>query len=141
MKIIKFYIFVAVAVFVAGCNPWEDIRNNLDERNKNIYEILAENPDLSAFVKVLETTGFDKKLSADMNYTVFAPTNAALPNLNFADTAALTALVKNHISEKIAYTDKTGSFDISSILMLNDKYVSIVNNLVSGIPVSKWNVA
>lgn len=141
MKNTKFYIFLMAVIFIAGCNPWEDIRNSLNERNKNLYEILAENPDLSTFVKALETTGYAQKLSADMNYTVFAPTNAALTNLNFADTAALTALVKNHISEKIAYADKTGSFNISSILMLNDKYVSIVNNLVSGIPVSKWNVA
>lgn len=141
MKILKNYIFIAVVIMFAGCNPWDDIRNSMDERNKNLFEILAENPDLSTFVKVLETTGFDQKLSADMSYTVFAPVNAALANLSFSDTLALNNLVKNHISEKIAYSDNTGMFDINRILMLNDKYVSIVKNLISGISVSKWNIA
>ena len=141
MKIIKCYMFIAVAILVAGCNPWEEVRKNLGDRNKNLFENLAENPELSTFVKVIETTGYAEKLSADMNYTVFAPTNAALSTLNFSDSAALTALIKNHISEKIAYTDKAGSFDINRILMLNEKYVTIIDNLVSGIPLRKWNIA
>ena len=141
MKIIKYYIFVAVVIVLAGCNPWEDVRNTVDERNKNLFEILTENPDLSTFVKALETTGYAEKLSADMSFTVFAPTNAALANLNLNDNEALTALVESHISEKIAYTDKTGVFNIDRILMLNDKYVNIINNLVSGVTVSKWNIA
>ena len=58
MKIIKYYIFVAVVIVLAGCNPWEDVRNTVDERNKNLFEILTENPDLSTFVKALETTGY-----------------------------------------------------------------------------------
>lgn len=140
MKIIRYFIFVSAVALFAGCNPWEDVKSNLDERNKNLFEILSENPDLSTFVKVLETTGYDQKLSADMSFTVFAPANTALTNINFSDTVALNALVKNHISEKIAYTDKTGMFDINRILMLNEKYVTIVKNLVSGISVSKWNI-
>lgn len=141
MKSIKYSIFVAVMILFIGCNPWEDVRNLNDERNKNLYEILAENPDLSTFVKVLKTTGYDSQLSAEMSYTVFAPANTALANLNFSDTAKLAALVKNHISEKIAYTGKTGDFDISRILMLNGKNISIIKNLISGVAVSKWNIA
>ena len=141
MKIIKYFIFVAVVVLFAACNPWEEVRNSIDERDKNLFEIVAENPDLSTFVKVLETTGYAEKLGAEMSYTLFAPTNAALANLNFSDTAKLTAFVKSHISEKIAYTDKTGAFNINRILMLNGKYITVVNNLVSGIAVSKWNIA
>ncbi len=141
MKIIKYFIFVAFVTAFAGCDPWADINNIQDERNKNLLEILVEKPDLSTFVKVLENTGFAEKLSADMSYTVFAPNNTALANINLNDTAALTALVKNHISENIAYTDKTGKFAINRILMLNGKLATVINNLVSGIPVSKWNIA
>jgi hypothetical protein len=141
MKTIKYSIFVAAIIFFIGCNPWEDIRNSNDERNKNLFENLVENPDLSTFVKVLKTTGYDSILSAEMSYTVFAPTNAALMNVNFNDTAELKVLVKNHISEKIAYTSKTGNFEINRILMLNGKNVSVIKNLISGVALSKWNIA
>jgi uncharacterized surface protein with fasciclin (FAS1) repeats len=141
MEIIRYFIIVAFIAAFAGCDPWADINNLQDERNKNLFEILVQNPDLSTFVTALEKTGYTEKLSADMSFTVFAPTNAALSNINLNDTAALMALVKNHISEKIVYSDKTGIFAIDRILMLNGKYATTINNLVSGIPVSKWNIA
>lgn len=141
MKRIKYIIFAAVAFVLAGCDAWEDVKNVQGDRDKNLYELLSSNPDVSTFVKVLETTGYAEKLAADMTYTVFAPQNSALAGLNMNDTAALAAWVKNYISEKIAYTDKTGTFGINRIMMLNDKYVSVINNLVSGVAVSKWNLA
>lgn len=141
MKRIKYFIFAAVAYVLAGCDAWEDVRNVDGDRNKNLYELLGSNPDVSIFVKVLETTGYADKLTADMNYTVFAPNNNALASLNLNDTAALRTWVKNYISQKIVYTNKDGAFGIDRILMLNDKYVAINNNLVSGVPVSKWNIS
>jgi len=127
---------------LAGCNAWEEVKN-LDgsNRSKNLYELLAANPDVSTFVKALELTGYAGKLSADMNYTVFAPDNSALANLDLTDTELLTGWIQNYISEKIAYTNAEGIFDIHSIQMLNGKQVSINGNLVSGAPVSKWNIA
>lgn len=141
MKIIQYFILVAFVAAFAGCDPWSDINNVPDERNKNLIEILSANPDFSTFVIALEKTGYAEKLGAAMSFTVFAPTNNALAGINLNDTAALTALVRNHISEDIAYTDKTGTFAIERILMLNGKYATINNNLISGVPVSKWNIA
>lgn len=141
MKNIKYFIFVSVVVLFAGCSQWEDVRNSIDERNKNLFEVLSGNPELSTFVKAIEATGYDEKLSADMSYTVFAPTNSALSNINLNDTAALSAFIQNHISEKIAYSDQNGAFDINNILMLNGKNIAIVRDLISGISVSKWNLA
>ena len=114
MKSIKYSIFVAVMILFIGCNPWEDVRNLNDERNKNLYEILAENPDLSTFVKVLKTTGYDTKLSADMSYTVFAPTNAAfeaLPPGTVEDLLKpenkekLTTILQYHVYVGVINTD------------------------------------
>jgi hypothetical protein len=142
MKKIISLILVVAAVTLAGCDAWEDVKKlDSGDRSKTLIELLAANPDLSTFVQVLKTTGYAEKLGADMNYTVFAPGNSALVNLNLTDTQALTAWVKNYISEKIAYTDNQGAFDINSILMLNKKYVSITDNLVSGVRVNTWNIA
>jgi uncharacterized surface protein with fasciclin (FAS1) repeats len=141
MKNIRYFILVMFVAAFAGCDPWADINNIQDERNKTLLEILVDNPDFSTFVKALENAGYAEKLGSDMSYTVFAPTNDALSGINLSDTAALKVLVQNHISENIAYADITGAFAINRILMLNGKYTTINNNLVSGIPVSQWNIA
>lgn len=141
MKNIKYFIFAVVAVVLVSCDAWENVKNMEGDRSKNLLEQLTANPELSTFVKVLETTGYAEKLSTDMNFTVFAPSNASLTSLNLTDTVALTAWVKNYISEKIVYTDEVGKFDINRILMLNGKYVTINGKLISGTPVSKWNIA
>lgn len=136
-------ILALVVAALASCNAWEDVKkNDSGDRSKNLFELLTANSDVSVFVQALQATGYDKKLSADMNYTIFAPNNTSLANLTLpTDSMALTKWVQNYISEKIAYTDNQGRFGIDSILMLNEKQVAIDSNLVSGVPVIKWNLA
>jgi len=142
MKVIKYLIVAIAVVTFAGCDAWNDVKNiDVGERNKNLYELLAANPDVSTFVKALDATGYAEKLSAEMNYTVFAPSNSAIVNLNLTDTQALTEWVQNFISEQIVYANAEGAFDIGNILMLNGKYVSTNGNRVSGVPVSQWNIS
>lgn len=141
MKNIKYYIFALGILILSGCDAWEGVRNIGGDRNSSLFEILSADPEVSSFVKILQTTGYDEKLGSDMAFTVFAPTNAALPALNYTDTVALTALVKNYISEKILYSDNTGAFDVDSVQMLNGKVVKINGKLISGSAVSKWNIA
>ena len=141
MKNIK-YLIIAVAVTLISCDAWEDAKKiDGSNRSKNLYELLLANSDVSTFVKVLDATGYDEKLAADMNYTVFAPSNSALAGLDLNNTEKLKEWILNYVSEKIAYTDKSGIFDIKQIQMLNTKYVSVNNNLVSGAKVSEWNIA
>jgi uncharacterized surface protein with fasciclin (FAS1) repeats len=142
MKYIKYLIIAVATVALAACDAWEEAKNlESSDRNRNLYELLSANPDLSTFVKVLDATGYAGKLSEDMNYTVFAPDNSVLAGLDLTHTDTLTQWVQNYISEEIAYTNAEGAFNIGSILMLNGKYMSINNNLVSGVPVGKWNIA
>jgi len=142
MRTIKYIIIAVTVAALTGCDSWKDIKSLDDgDRSKNLYELLAANPDVSTFVKALDATGYAEKLSADMSYTVFAPSNGALTGLDMNDKQALTDWVQNYISEKIAYSNADGVFDINSILMLNGKYVSLSGNRIDGIPVSKWNIA
>lgn len=143
MKNIKYLVLAVIVATLASCDAWEDVKKlDIGDRSKNLYELLAANSDVSTFVQVLETTGYAQKLSASQNYTVFVPNNSALAGIVLpTDTQTLTKWVQNYISEDIAYADKLGRFDISRILMLNDKYVAIYSNLISGSAVSKWNVS
>jgi uncharacterized surface protein with fasciclin (FAS1) repeats len=143
MKNVKCILLAVVVATFAGCDAWDDVKKlDSGDRSKNLYELLTENPDASIFTKALQTTGFDKKLAENKDYTVFVPSNSALSGVSLpTDTATLTQWVKNYISEAIVYTNSQGKFGIDRLLMLNDKYVGIDSNLVSGALVTKWNVA
>ncbi len=74
---------------------------------QNIAEVAAGNPDLSTLVAALQAAGLDQTLTADGQYTVFAPTNeafaAALEKLGvtqeqlLADKDMLTKVLTYHV--------------------------------------------
>lgn len=137
MKNIK-YILISLVIFITSCDTWEAIN---EERTKNLYEQLTAIPEVSSFVKVLQVTGYSEKLSSEMNYTVFAPTNDALTGLNMNDTTALKTWVMNYLSEKIIYSNNSGEFETNKIQLTNGKYITVNAQKVSGANVSKWNIA
>ena len=137
MKNIK-YILISLVIFITSCDTWEALN---EERTKNVYEQLLTIPEASSFVKVLQITGYSEKLSSEMNYTVFAPTNEAIAGLNLTDTATLKTWVKNYLSEKITYSNNAGEFATSRLQLINGKYITLSAKKVSGASISKWNVA
>lgn len=135
-------ILALTAFTLAGCDAWEDVNQfESGDRSKPLSALVAANPDLSTFAQVLDITGYADDLSSDVSYTVFAPSNSALATIDLADTAALRVMVQNHLSYKLVYADKEGNFVASKMQMLSQKLVSMVNNLVSGVQVSRWNIA
>jgi uncharacterized surface protein with fasciclin (FAS1) repeats len=137
MKNIK-YILISLVIFITSCDTWEALN---EERTKNVYEQLLTIPEASSFVKVLQITGYSEKLSSEMNYTVFAPTNEAIAGLNLTDTATLKTWVKNYLSEKITYSNNAGEFATSRLQLINGKYITLSAKKVSGASINKWNVA
>ncbi|GAA5079801.1 fasciclin domain-containing protein [Roseibacterium beibuensis] len=73
--------------------------------SQTIVELAAATPDLSTLVTAVQAAGLVDTLSADGNFTVFAPTNRAFEHLPhgvldslLADTAALTDVLTYHVS-------------------------------------------
>jgi len=135
-------ILALTAFALAGCDAWEDVNQfESGDRSKPLSALVAANPDLSTFAQVLTITGYADDLSADVSYTVFAPTNSALASLDLADTAALRVMVQNHLSHTLVYADKEGAFVSGNLHMLSKKLVLLLDHLVSGVQVSRWNIA
>jgi uncharacterized surface protein with fasciclin (FAS1) repeats len=64
----------------------------LPEPNMSLVEVASGNPDLSALVSALQSTGLDITLAnLEMDYTVFAPTNAAFAKLPAGTVEGLTS--------------------------------------------------
>lgn len=101
--LIIFFLFTG-SINITACKKWEDHNalNNQD-LNTTLLAAIAADANLSTFSGFITKTGLDTALGSSKNYTVFAPTNSALQNLDPAivnDITRLTAFVKNHIAGK-----------------------------------------
>ena len=114
---------VACTVVLAACRKWEDHNALQDpQTGKDVFTLVSEDANLSSFAALLVKSGYDKVLASSKNYTVFAPSNAALTGLDagiVSDTARLRLFVGSHITAQLYYTTAAAALRIP---MLNNKY-------------------
>src|SRR5881275_3078450 len=96
-------IMLLSCILLSACKKAWDEHNAITEEalNKTLLQQINETTDLSSFNNCLVKTGYDKVLASSKSFTVWAPTNAALQNVDPAiinDTAQLKLLVANHIA-------------------------------------------
>ena len=138
----KIGLFVTIATFLVGCDAWQnDIRLNDEARNRNLYEAVASNPDLSVFAQILQITGYDKYLQEEQSLTVFAPQNSALSGLSLTDVEKLKEWVKDYIAYYSYYVDESGKFKTGNIRMINEKNILVNEAGISGAGLVKYNIA
>jgi hypothetical protein len=90
----------------------------------NLLDQINKNPDLSTFSSYLVTTGYDKVVASSKTFTVWAPTNLALQNLDQTivnDESLLKQFVGNHISNQ-AYLTRNAN-PLLTIRALNGKNI------------------
>lgn len=124
-------ILLIIIVFLAfsGCKDrWEE-HNEVEDPllRGNLAHQIRANPELTEFYTYLEKTGFDKVLSSSKAYTVWAPTNEALQNLDqdiVRDQEKLKLFVANHISSQQYFTHSQLPDSSARVVTLNGKYVT-----------------
>lgn len=115
-----------LAVALVSCsNPWDDRENTGDSNlDQNLSEAIVNTTATSQFGQLLAKTGYDKILAASKTYTVFAPTNEAMSQVDQAiinDPVALKKFVENHIA-LTAYSSIRKESE-EQIFMLSNKYL------------------
>lgn len=104
-----FFTILLVVLILTACKKQWDQRDAIVDQQLNIdlVQQIQANSNLSVFAGYLVKVGFDKVLAASKTYTVWAPTNAALANIDpaiVADTAQLHLFVANHIANQVYLT-------------------------------------
>lgn len=115
---------VIVLLLAAACTKeWDDHydADSFDLPDKTITELIKEQPDLSTFAAMLESSGYDDILNASQSYTVWAPKNEALAGVDITNAELVKRIVQNHIARSRI---TTSGIDNSYIRMLNSKYVN-----------------
>lgn len=96
------------ALCLGGCKKWDD-HTKVDNQDltKTLLDEISQRSNLSRFNEYLKKTGLDKELASSKTYTVWAPVNDALQNLDpaiVADSARLRQFIANHISYQTYFT-------------------------------------
>jgi len=109
--------------FTTCTKKWDDHNTVTDAAiANNLYQGISKTANLGKFSGMLVKTGYDSIISSSKTYTVWAPTDAALANLDISvtnDPVKLKLFVANHISNQ-SYL--SGGAD-QRIQMLNGKYI------------------
>lgn len=126
-------LFTLCLLFSCRKDEW-DKRNRISDPAlaENLLQAINDNPDLSEFSQYLSKTGFDKVIASSKTFTVWAPTNEALGQLDPAelkDTAKLRLLIANHIAFR-AYATAMAKPAIR-VKTLSGKYVTFSGTQVN----------
>lgn len=114
-------ITLAALVGFSSCSEWDDhyeANNDATASTGNLYEALRQNSETSRFAELAASVGYDKVLSSSQTYTVFAPSNEALGQVDATDESEVKKLVANHIA-RFSNPSSTGTEE--GVRMLNGK--------------------
>lgn len=108
----KYIIFMSLAIglMFTGCKDKWDEHNKIQDPTLavNLLNQIKQNPDLSKFADLLNKTGYDKVVASSKTFTIWAPNNLAITNMDqtvLSDTTKLKQFVANHISNQSYLTN------------------------------------
>ncbi|MGQ1945548.1 fasciclin domain-containing protein [Geofilum sp. OHC36d9] len=116
-------LLLAFIVFVSSCDDkWDKhYYGESDELpDYSLYDYIKSQSDLATFAKLLEISGYDTIINASQSYTVWAPENSSLADIDLTDKIAAETIVKNHIARG-SYS--TSGIDNKQVGLLNGKYI------------------
>lgn len=118
-----FLLLLTPLLLTVSCKEdWDEhYYSGVTERSElNLYDYIKSKPDLSTFTQMLELTGYDKILSENQTYTVWAPSNESLAGFDLTNEDLLLKTVRNHITR---FTIPTSGIINRKMSMLNDKFL------------------
>ncbi|MDD3078446.1 MAG: fasciclin domain-containing protein [Paludibacter sp.] len=129
---ISVLLTLILAVLIVSCNDdaWQSHYNTVPENkiDSTIMEYIKSRSDLKIFTQMLEKTGYDTLLSEPQSFTVWAPEDASLEDVDLTNLTEVRKIVENHITR---YLHTTSGISSTNVLMMDKKY--IVFSKLSGV--------
>lgn len=142
-KILVWMVLPTIIPFLGSCNDtWADhydAEGQLSE--ETLWDAIYSNDDLKEFAAILEQTGYDKYLSEDQTYTVWAPQGAIdtllVSGASMTEDELLTQVVKNHIARSAISVSASKN---DTITALNGKQMALNYNSFNGVNLVTKNI-
>lgn len=117
-------------------SKWDDHIGIADPGSqKNLYEIIGESPEFSAFAALIDQSGYGDDLKSSKNYTLIVPTNEAINTVktmyDFSDTSVVRSFVGYHIINSVYNVNEAA--DTVRARNLRNKYVEFTHGGFDGI--------
>jgi len=124
-------VFLLAGIVFAGCkDAWKEHNElNIPRLEQTLFEQISSDASLSTFTSLLAKTGYDVVLKSSKSFTVWAPNNDALKNIDVAllnDTASLKRFIGNFIADQSYFTANPKPSMV--IRMLNGKNTTFTKN-------------
>jgi len=125
------FIFSIVLLFIVSIysctDNWDSHYSPIsaEKSDLNLYDYIKSQDSLSIFTKMLKIAGYDTILNKSQTYTVWAPVNSALQNVNLNDSSKVIEIVKNHIA-RFSYT--TSGVSSKQVYMLANKIITFAGS-------------
>lgn len=130
----RLLVSMLTIALVSCSNPWDDREDNGDANlGVTLNEAITNTTEVSQFAKLLTQTGYDKVLASSKTYTVFAPTNDAMSQVDASilnDPEALNKFVANHIA--LTSFSSVRKAEQEKIQMLGNKYLTFKGSTTIG---------
>ncbi|MDE6056552.1 MAG: fasciclin domain-containing protein, partial [Muribaculaceae bacterium] len=105
-------------LLLCGCSDsWDDHYSDRQgqEGRLTLLDQIKTDPELSLFAKMIETAGYGEMLQSSQTFTVWAPTDDALKDMDLTDKAAVARTLANHIAR---FNISTATPDEEGVKML-----------------------
>jgi uncharacterized surface protein with fasciclin (FAS1) repeats len=118
-----FVLLVFLTMTSCAVDVWENHYNTkaLNKSSLSLTQYIESQDSLKIFSKMLKISGYETILNTPQTYTVWAPNDNALKNLDLSDTLTVTNTVKNHITRFLRSTSGLNSLTIH---LLSNKYIN-----------------
>ena len=123
-NIINALLLLIAPLLIVSCSQEWDEHFNAEVTEKSelsIFEYIKSKPELSVFAQMVEMTGYDKLLSENQTFTVWAPVNTSLVGFNLNDEEEVLKTVRNHITR---FSVPSSGIQTRTMLMLNNKLLN-----------------
>ena len=129
----------AVAAAMTSCSEdWDNHYEPSDQvANETVMELIQADPELSTFARMLDIAGYDDLLASSQTFTVFAPVNDALADVDLEDVDAVKRIVLNHIAR---FNNSTALGDGHTVKMYNGKRFAFDGNTFGTAELEKMDI-
>ena len=138
----KSYILVgllAVAGAMTSCSDdWDNhYESSAQVSKESVMQLIQDDPELSTFAQMLEISGYSDLLASTQTFTVFAPNNDGLKDIDLEDVDAVKRIVLNHIAR---FNNSTAAGDGHTVKMYNGKRFAFDGNTFGGVVLDRADI-
>ncbi len=131
-------ILLALALLVACSDEWDSHYDRSSAiSDKTVYELIKADPSLSRFAAMIDTIGYAETLNTTQTYTIWAPVNEALENIDLDNKDEVRRTVLNHFSR---FNISSATPATQGVRMYNNKIYYFEGNKFAGITLRESDI-